>query len=243
MTLNQKRLAVDPGHNKIPIVRQCELLDLARSSLYYTPCQDTDYNERLMRLLDEQYMKTPCYGVDKMTAWLRREGYPVNPKRTRRLLRLMGLEAIYPHAKHNLSEPNKEHKIFPYLLRGVTVDHVNQVWSMDITYIRMHHGWVYLTAVIDWYSRYVLSWEVSVTLEPFFCIDTLKRADWFVKTIFYYFLDALLNEHDTNTKSVTEGARRATGVTLFANPQTTPPCLFFLSKNNSFWYYFPLHPP
>ena len=176
MTLNQKRLAVDPDHNKIPIVRQCELLDLARSSLYYTPCRDTDYNEQLMRILDEQYMKTPCYGVDKMTAWLHREGHPVNPKRTRRLLRLMGIEAIYPHAKRNLSEPNKEHKIFPYLLRGVTVDQVNQVWSTDITYIRMHHGWVYLTAVIDWYSRYVLSWEVSVTLEPSFCIEALKRA-------------------------------------------------------------------
>ncbi len=176
MTLNQKRLAVDLDHNRISIVRQCELLDLARSSLYYIPCRATDYNEQLMRLLDEQYIKTPCYGVDKMTAWLRREGHPVNPKRTRRLLRLMGIEAIYPHAKRNLSEPNKEHKIFPYLLGGITVDQVNQVWSTDITYIRMHHGWVYLTAVIDWYSRYVLSWEVSVTLEPSTCIETLKRA-------------------------------------------------------------------
>ena len=176
MTLNQKRLAVDPDHSKISIVRQCELLDLARSSLYYTPCRYTDYNEQLMQLLDEQYMKTPCYGVDKMTAWLRREGHRVNPKRTRRLLRLMGIEAIYPHAKRNLSEPNKEHKIFPYLLRGVTVDQVNQVWSTDITYIRMHHGWVYLTAVIDWYSRYVLSWKVSVTLEPSFCIEAVKCA-------------------------------------------------------------------
>ena len=148
MTLNQKRLAVDPDHNKISIIRQCELLDLARSSLYYTPCRETDYNEQLMRLLDEQYIKTPCYGVDKMTAWLRREGHPVNLKRTRRLLRLMGIEAIYPHAKNNLSKPDKEHKIFPYLLRGVTVDRVNQVWSTDITYIRMHHGWVYLTAGI-----------------------------------------------------------------------------------------------
>ena len=176
MTLNQKRLAVGPDHNKIPIVRQCELLDLTRSSFYYTPCRDTDYNEQLMRLLDEQSMKTPCYGVDKMTAWLRREGHRVNPKRTRRLLRLMGIEAIYPHAKRNLSEPNKGHKIFPYLLRGVTVDQVNQVWSTDITYIRMHHGWVYLTAVIDWYSRYVLSWKVSVTLEPSFCIEALQCA-------------------------------------------------------------------
>ncbi len=129
-----------------------------------------------MRLLDEQYMKTPCYGVDKMTEWLRRKGHLVNSKRIRRLLRLMGIEAIYPHPKHNLSKPNREHKIFPYLLRGVTIDQVNQVWSTDITYIRMHHGWVYLTAIIDWYSRYVLSWEVSVTLETSFCIAALKRA-------------------------------------------------------------------
>jgi len=176
MTLNQKRLAIEPDHDQISIVRQCELLGLARSSLYYTPCRDTDYNEQLMRLLDEQYMKAPCYGVDKMTAWLRREGHSVNPKRTRRLLRLMGIEAIYPRPKLNLSHPNKEHKIFPYLLRGVTIDQINQVWSTDITYIRMHHGWVYLTAVIDWYSRYVLSWEVSVTLETSFCIQALESA-------------------------------------------------------------------
>lgn len=176
MTLSQKRLAIEPDHNQISIVRQCELLGLARSSLYYTPCRDTNYNEQLMRLLDEQYMKAPCYGVDKMTVWLRREGHPVNPKRTRRLLRLMGIEAIYPRPKLNLSHPDKEHKIFPYLLRGVTIDRINQVWSTDITYIRMCHGWVYLTAVIDWYSRYVLSWEVSVTLEPAFCIEALERA-------------------------------------------------------------------
>ena len=176
MTLSQKRLAVEPDHDQISIARQCELLGLARSSLYYTPCRDTTYNEQLMRLLDEQYLKTPCYGVEKMTAWLRREGHHVNPKRIRRLLRLMALEAIYPRPKLNLSHPDKSHKIFPYLLRGVVIDQVNQVWSTDITYIRMQQGWVYLTAVMDWYSRYVLSWEVSVTLEPGFCIEALERA-------------------------------------------------------------------
>lgn len=129
-----------------------------------------------MRLLDEQFMETPCYGVEKMTAWLRREGHQVNPKRVRRLLRLMGLEAIYPRSKRNLSCPDREHKIFPYLLRGVTIDRINQVWSTDITYIRMHYGWVYLTAVMDWYSRYVLSWEVSVTLETGFCVKALEQA-------------------------------------------------------------------
>jgi len=176
MTLNQKRLAIEAGHDQISIVRQCELLGLARSSLYYAACRDTHYNEHLMRLLDEQYMKTPCYGVAKMTAWLRREGHSVNPKRIRRLLRLMGLEAIYPGPKLKLSHPNKAHKLFPYLLRGVSIDQVNQVWSTDITYIRMYQGWVYLTAVMDWYSRYVLSWEISVTLEPAFCIEALERA-------------------------------------------------------------------
>jgi putative transposase len=176
MTLSQKRLAIDPDHERISIVGQCELLGLARSSLYFRACRDTDYNEKLMRLLDEQYMKTPCYGVEKLTAWLRREGHPVNPKRIRRLLRLMGMEAIYPRPKVNLSVPDKAHKIFPYLLRGVPIDRVNQVWSTDITYIRMYHGWVYLVAVMDWHSRYVLSWEVSVTLETAFCITALKSA-------------------------------------------------------------------
>ena len=176
MTLDQKRLAIEPNHDQITIVRQCELLGLTRSSLYYRPCRDSEYNEQLMRLLDEQFMETPCYGVEKMTAWLRREGHDVNPKRVRRLLRLMGLEAIYPRPKRNLSHPNAEHKIFPYLLRGVTIDRVNQVWSTDITYVRMHHGWVYLTAVMDWYSRYVLSWEVSVTLESGFCMEALEQA-------------------------------------------------------------------
>lgn len=176
MTLEQKRLAIEPDHKQIPIVRQCELLGLAKSSLYYSPCRDTRYNEQLMRILDEQYLKTPCYGVDKMTQWLRRNGHQVNPKRIRCLLRQMGLEAIYPRPRRNLSLPDKEHKIYPYLLRGVVITRPNQVWSMDITYIRMYHGWVYLTAVMDWFSRYVLSWEVSITLEADFCISALRQA-------------------------------------------------------------------
>ena len=175
MTLDQMRAAIEPDHYRISIVRQCELLGLPRSSLYYTSCRDTRYNELLMRLLDEQNLKIPCCGVDKMTAWLRRQGHPVNPKRIRGLLRQMGIEAIYPRSKRRLSDPDKEHKIYPYLLRGVTVDHVNQVWSTDITYIRMRPGWVYLAAVIDWYSRYVLSWSISTTLEASFCIDALAE--------------------------------------------------------------------
>ena len=149
MTLDQKRLAIDCRHQKISVLRQCELLGMARSSLYYKPCRDTTYNEQLMRLLDEQYIETPFYGVDKMTHWLRCKGHQVNPKRIRSLLRKMGLEAIYPRRKLNLSKPDKAHKIYPYLLRNTTISRVNQVWSTDITYIRMHQGWVYLVAVMD----------------------------------------------------------------------------------------------
>jgi putative transposase len=127
-----------------------------------------------MRLIDEEYTKYPIYGIEKMTAVLRRQGHLVNPKRIRRLMRLMGLEAIYP--KPNLSKPIKEHKIYPYLLRGVRIDRVDQVWSTDITYIRLNQGFIYLVAVIDWYSRYVLSYEFSITLDTAFCIKALQDA-------------------------------------------------------------------
>jgi len=176
LTLKQKRKSVEPGHKKIPIYRQCELLGLNRSSLYYKPSGETEYNEQLMRLLDEQYIKTPFYGIDKMTAWLRRQGHSVNHKRVRRLMRQMGLEAVYPRRKRSLSMPDKQHSIYPYLLKNVQIERADQVWSSDITYIRMYRGWVYLVAVMDWFSRYVLSWEVSVTLESDFCIDALKQA-------------------------------------------------------------------
>jgi putative transposase len=115
-----------------------------------------------MRLLDEQYIETPFYGIDKMTEWLRRQGHYVNHKRVRRLMRQMGLEAVYPRRKRGLSMPDKEHKIYPYLLKGVQIERADQVWSADITYIRMYRGWLYLVAVMDWFSRYALSWEVSV---------------------------------------------------------------------------------
>jgi len=129
-----------------------------------------------MRLIDEQYLRTPFYGVDKMTEWLRREGHVVNPKRIRRLMRQMGLEAIYPRRKRSLSAPDKEHKIFPYLLKGVTVTRPDQVWAADITYIRMYRGWLYLMAIMDWFSRYVVAWEISITLEADFCVTALQRA-------------------------------------------------------------------
>ncbi len=176
LTLEQKRRAVEPMHSKITICRQCELLGLGRSSLYYKSCGNSQYNEQLMRLLDEQYIETPFYGIDKMTEWLRRQGHYVNHKRVRRLMRKMGLEAVYPRRKCCLSIPDKQHKIYPYLLRDVQIIRSDQVWSTDITYIRMYRGWLYLVAVMDWFSRYVLSWEISITLESGFCVSALKEA-------------------------------------------------------------------
>jgi len=176
LTLEQKRMAIEPDNSQIPIYRQCELLSLNRSSLYYTPCRDTQYNEQLMKLIDVQYIETPFYGIDKMTEWLRRQGHSVNHKRVRRLMRQMGLEAVYPRRRRGLSIPDEQHRIYPYLLKDVAVTCPDQVWSADITYVRMYRGWLYLVAVIDWFSRYVLSWEVSVTLESEFCISALKQA-------------------------------------------------------------------
>jgi putative transposase len=126
-----------------------------------------------MRLIDEQYTEDPTYGVERMTAYLRRLGHVVGPKRVRRLLRKMGLEAIYQ--KPNTSQRNPEHKVYPYLLRGVTAAHTNHIWSTDITYIRLEKGFVYLMAVMDWYSRYVLDWALSTTLDADFCIETVGR--------------------------------------------------------------------
>jgi putative transposase len=123
--------------------------------------------------MDEKYIRTPFFGVRRMTRWLRKAGYRVNPKRIRRLLRLMGLEAVYP--KRRLSQGGPGHKIYPYLLSGVKIERVNQVWSTDITYVPLHRGFVYLVAMLDWYSRYVLSWEISITLETSFCMSAL---DW-----------------------------------------------------------------
>lgn len=127
-----------------------------------------------MRLLDEQYTRTPFYGIRRMRAWLQQQGHQVNRKHVQRLLRLMGLEAIYP--KPRLSQAAPGHRIYPYLLRGVKIERVNQVWSSDITYIRLIGGFVYLVAIIDWFSRFVLSWEISVTLDSDFCVSALERA-------------------------------------------------------------------
>jgi putative transposase len=169
----ERRRWIEQDHSNISIVRQCDLLSLARSSYYYCAKGESEENILLMRLLDEKYTRTPFYGVRRMLVWLGEVGHAVNPKRVRRLMRLMGLEAIYPKPRLSLGGPG--HKIYPYLLSGVAIERINQVWSTDITYIRLRHGFVYLVAVMDWYSRYVLSWEISVTMEPSFCVAAL---DW-----------------------------------------------------------------
>jgi putative transposase len=165
---------VEPGHPAISVRRQCDLLGVNRSGLYYQPAGESEENRMLMRLMDEAFTRRPFYGSRRLTDWLREKGHEVNRKRVTRLMEVMGIEAIYP--KPRLSQPGDGHRIYPYLLKGVEVTRINQVWSTDITYIRMAEGFVYLVAVMDWFSRFVLSWEVSLTMELGFCVDALKRA-------------------------------------------------------------------
>lgn len=165
---------IESGHRKIPLYRQCELLGLSRSSYYYSPSVENELNLKLMNLIDEQYTRTPFYGARKMMEWLRREIYQVNLKRVRRLMRLMGIEAIYPGP--NLSKSSKEHRKYPYLLKGLSINRPDHVWCADITYIRMAQGFIYLVAIMDWFSRYVLAWELSNTLDKEFCLSALENA-------------------------------------------------------------------
>jgi putative transposase len=165
---------IEPGHSVLSIRRQCELLDLNRASYYYTPATESALNLELMRRLDEQYLRTPFYGWPRMTAYLQRLGYAVNHKRVRRLLRLMGLEAIYPKPRTTVVDPG--HRVYPYLLRDLAIVRPNQVWSADITYVPMAQGFMYLVAIIDWFSRYVVAWQLSNTLDGRFCVEVLERA-------------------------------------------------------------------
>jgi putative transposase len=169
------RRLVEDGHPQLSVRRQCELLGLCRSSLYYQPARDTAENLRLMRLIDEEYTAHPFYGSRKMTVWLREvQGEQVNRKRVRRLMRVMGLEAIYP--KPRLSLAGRRQRIYPYLLRDVVIERPDQVWSADITYVPMAAGFMYLAATIDWYSRCVIAWRLSNTLEGSFCLEMLQEA-------------------------------------------------------------------
>jgi putative transposase len=169
-----KRLLIERDHPEISIRRQCELLGLNRASLYYTPAGETEFNLLVMRRIDEQYTRTPFYGWPRMTAQLRRRGYPVNHKRVQRLMQLMGLQAVGPKPKTSIPAPG--HRVYPYLLRGVVIDRPNQVWCADITYVPMQHGFMYLVAVLDWFSRYVLAWQLSNTLDGHFCQMALRQA-------------------------------------------------------------------
>ena len=171
--LEQRRPWIESNHDELSIVEQCRLTGVSRSGLYYAPVGESAENIALMRLLDEQYTRTPYYGIRRMTWWLETQGRPVNAKRVRRLLRRMGLDAIYP--KPRLSMPAPGHRIYPYRLRNLEIVRPDQVWATDITYIRLRQGFIYLVAIMDWFSRYVLAWEVSTTMDSGFCVSAL---DW-----------------------------------------------------------------
>jgi len=177
MSVSEKRVCIQPEIPGLSIVRQCELLALPRSSYYrpvYEPSKISQEDLELMRLIDEEYMRHPFYGSRKIRIYLKRQGYSVNRKRVQRLMRRMGIQSLAP--KPNTSSPRKNHRIYPYLLKGMNINRPNMVWCSDITYIRLSGGFVYLTAVMDWHSRYVLSWEISVTMDDDFCVNALKSA-------------------------------------------------------------------
>ncbi len=158
----------------LSVARQCELLGLNRSGAYYSPVGENPRNLALMGLIDEQFTRTPFYGSRRLTEWLKRQGHQVNRKRVRRLMRRMGIETVY--RKPRLSVSDQQHKIYPYLLRNLDVIRPNQVWATDITYIRLRAGFLYLVAIMDWFSRYVLSWRLSNTLDTSFCLAAVDEA-------------------------------------------------------------------
>ena len=174
MSRERRREMVDRRHPGLSTVRQCALLDLSRSSLYYRPRGPSQEDLVLMKRIDRQYLATPFYGSRRMKVWLNRGGHQVNRKRVQRLMRTMGLTAIYPRPR--TSRPTPGHKVYPYLLRGVEITRPNQVWAADVTYVPMAKGFLYLVAIMDWFSRYVLAWRLSNTLEAHFCVEALKEA-------------------------------------------------------------------
>lgn len=174
MSLQEKLAMIDKNDAQLSIRQQCDLLGLHRSNVYYEAVSESEENILLMRLMDEEYTRHPFKGVLKIEVYLRDLGYAVNTKRVRRLLRLMRLEAIYP--KKSLSKSNAAHKKYPYLLKGLSVTKPNQIWCADVTYIRLAQGFVYLVAVMDWHSRYVLSWRLSNSMDASFCIEALQDA-------------------------------------------------------------------
>jgi putative transposase len=174
---NQDKLAlIDKKEASISLSRQSILLGLSRGQIYYQP-KTSERDIAIMNIIDAIYTEHPCYGKRRMATVLRRDyNIPIGKNHVRTLMIKMGLMAIYPKKKNNLSQPNKQHKIYPYLLRGLSITRANQVWSTDITYIKLEHGFCYLTAIIDWHSRYVVSWELSNTLDIDFCLRALEKA-------------------------------------------------------------------
>ena len=174
MSRSIRQAMIDRDHCQLSLVRQCSLLDVSRAWVYYRPVPTRAEDLDLMALMDRQYLKTPFYGSRKMKAWLLQQGYLVSRKKVRRLMRLMGLEAIY--RRPNTSKPVPGHRIYPYLLQGVEVNRVDQVWAADITYIPMAQGFLYLVAIMDWHSRQVLAWKLSNTMDTGFCVAALEEA-------------------------------------------------------------------
>ena len=174
MSRSIRQAMIDRDHCQLSLVRQCSLLDVSRAWVYYRPVPTRAEDLDLMALMDRQYLKTPFYGSRKMKAWLLQQGYLVSRKKVRRLMRLMGLEAIY--RRPNTSKPVPGHRIYPYLLQGVEVNRVDQVWAADITYIPMAQGFLYLVAIMDWHSRQVLAWKLSNTMDTGCCVAALEEA-------------------------------------------------------------------
>ena len=179
LTKAEKVELIEKNNMQLSIKKQCELLGLNRSSLYYREKPETKENVKIMGLIDEIYTEFPYYGSPRITAELKRRGYIINHKRIERLMLVMGLMAIFP--KRNLSRRNPNHQIYPYLLKGLAIIRINQVWGIDITYIRTNGIWFYLVAVIDWYSRFVLAWKLSETMASNFCIEAVKEALYYGK--------------------------------------------------------------
>lgn len=169
-------MLIEPEHDQLSVRRQCELLGLNRSSWYSdgTEVEESAENQALMRLIDEEYTRHPFYGSRRLTEWLCRQGYGVNRKRVQRLMGLMGLQGVAPGP--NTSRRHPRHKAYPYLLKDRVVNRPDQAWCTDITYIRLRRGFIYLVAIMDWYSRYVLSWQLSTTMETEFCVEALERS-------------------------------------------------------------------
>jgi putative transposase len=204
-------------HRRLSITRQCALMRVSRSSFYYHGKGESPLNLKLMRLIDEQWLKAPFFGSRRMTSHLRREGFSINRKKVRRLMRRMGLEAVYPRPK--TTRPHPDHPVYPYLLRGLAIDRPNQVWSADITFLPMPRGFMYLVAVMDWHTRKILSWRLSNTLEADFCVAALEDAirDYGTPDIFNtdqgsqftsLAFTGLLKEHDIKISMDGKGAWR-----------------------------------